>query len=71
MTNDQPTEMRARLHAEIARRDVARGRPLTDQEKLENLFDALAESADTPCPLCGVRDHEPCAYEAKGETCKL
>lgn len=34
-------EMRARLQARIAEQDAARGRPLTDRERLENLWRAL------------------------------
>lgn len=45
MSHDQPT-MRQRLTEIIARQDAARGRPLTDRERLENLAAALAEVED-------------------------
>lgn len=67
------TALRERLRAIIARQDAERGRPLTDREKLENLAAALSEDADTPCPHCGVHDHEPCGVEAESGTarCRL
>lgn len=52
---DRPAiTVRQRLAVVIARQDAERGRPLTDREKLENLAAALAEDADTPCPLCSM-----------------
>lgn len=42
-------DARERLAAHIARRNEERGRPLTDHEKLQNLFRAL----DRICPECG------------------
>ena len=65
------SEPRERLTAAIARRDAERGRPLTAMEKLRNLAAALAEDADTPCPLCGVLDHQPCPAEVAGSLCRL
>ena len=38
--------MRDRVRAKIAEQDAARGRPLTDVERLENLAAALAMSDD-------------------------
>ncbi len=39
---------RARLQEFIDRQDAARGRPLTEREKLDNLYRALAEH-DSDC----------------------
>ena len=53
---------RARLQEMIDRQDAARGRPLTEREKLDNLYRALAEH-DSDCPArkgldcdCGAAD---------------
>jgi hypothetical protein len=64
---DEPMTARERLAAIIASQDEARGRPLTAREKLANLAAAMAADRDTPCPLCGVRDDEPCGYMVDGE----
>lgn len=39
-------EQRARLKAHIAKQDAERGRPLTDREKVGNLYAALSEHDD-------------------------
>lgn len=40
-------KMRARLQARIAEQDAIRGRPLTDRERIENLFGAVRD--ETGC----------------------
>lgn len=62
---------RQRMNAVIARQDIARGRALTDRERLDNLARALAEYPDTPCPECGVFDSDPCPRELRGRRCGL
>jgi hypothetical protein len=41
-----------RLRQAIAEKDAARGRPLTDRERLANLAQALAEPCETLCSDC-------------------
>lgn len=49
-------EMRAKLRAHIAEQDAARGRPLTDAERIANLRHAIARV----CAECG-HEVEPMA----------
>lgn len=41
-------QMRQRLRERIRQQDEARGRPLTDRERLENLAEALASDDEEP-----------------------
>lgn len=51
---------KAKLREAIAQQDRARGRPLTDAEKLENLRKALAEHDSD----CGYQDGQRCSCGA-------
>lgn len=63
-----PVSARARLAAKITEQDAARGRPLTDAEKLNNLRHAIERICGdcggevepfAKCPQCGAVNSEP------------